>query len=280
MRPDYGFIVTPWSIRGYESVHGAITTVIGLGLLGGVLLVLSPKAEEQSAGTWMVVYMVAAPTIIAAVFAREPDGGATTWALDFNPVMLILAGLLVGAILAKPGQTHLKPRIKFLSTRAGSIVGGLAAYAIAFAVLSVFLMGNRVELVVWVWVLLITGLPAILAVITAPRELAATRMLILVSAVALPTVALASGAIRQTLIRVQAELGATSQYKDTQVTSGYLWAVAGIGLVILSAIGVWAKRRDFILNVTRARRQREAAEESSREIEAALGAAGQPAAAQ
>ncbi|MGI9667532.1 MAG: hypothetical protein ACR2N2_10570, partial [Acidimicrobiia bacterium] len=55
-------------------------------------------------------------------------------------------------------------------------------------------------------------------------------------------------------------------YKDTQAAGG--WWLAGLGATILfvGAVGLWAKRRDVVAAIARARKQREAAETSAKEI--------------
>ncbi len=44
---------------------------------------------------------------------------------------------------------------------------------------------------------------------------------------------------------------------------------AGTFIVFVGAVGLWAKRRDIVAAIARAKKQREAAEESSREIQEA-----------
>jgi hypothetical protein len=64
-------------------------------------------------------------------------------------------------------------------------------------------------------------------------------------------------------------IGISAQYKDTQAALG--WWVAGFGAFVLfiGAVGLWAKRRDIVSALARARKQREAAEKSAREIQEA-----------
>lgn len=80
--------------------------------------------------------------------------------------------------------------------------------------------------------------------------------------------------LRNLLIDTQVEeLGVGSAYKDTQITSGLMIAWWGYIIVTFGAIGMWAKRRDQLISIRRAERQREAAEQSALELEAALEAA-------
>jgi len=84
-------------------------------------------------------------------------------------------------------------------------------------------------------------------------------------------IGLSAAAIREHLIGEQLTLtGITGQYKDTQITSGYFIALAGILLAFVGAVSLWAKRRDIISNEQRAEKQRAAAEASAAEIQRAL----------
>jgi protein-S-isoprenylcysteine O-methyltransferase Ste14 len=63
--------------------------------------------------------------------------------------------------------------------------------------------------------------------------------------------------------------GIGAQYKDTQAAAG--WWLAGFGtfVIFIGAVGLWAKRRDIVAAIARAKKQRKAAEISTREIEEA-----------
>jgi hypothetical protein len=112
-------------------------------------------------------------------------------------------------------------------------------------------------------------------------------MLIYATILGAAAVGFVGGAMRSTLIQVQTEtfeagveagldadlLFTPGRYQDTQITSGYFLANIGMLLIFIGAVTLWAKRRDHILNVQRADRQRMAAQMSAEEIQAAIDAA-------
>ena len=68
MFPTYRVLVDPWSIRGFDTVHGSINVAIGLALLGAVALTTWSRATERIPRIGIVVYMTLAATIIALVW--------------------------------------------------------------------------------------------------------------------------------------------------------------------------------------------------------------------
>ena len=54
------------------------------------------------------------------------------------------------------------------------------------------------------------------------------------------------------------------------MTSGWFLANLGAIIVLFASIAMWAKRRDYIISMQRAHKQRAAAEKSAAEIKAAI----------
>jgi uncharacterized membrane protein len=112
-----------------------------------------------------------------------------------------------------------------------------------------------------------------------PLNMGANRMFIVATVAVWATITFSAGAIRQTLVDVQLStdqsgdgsglFGLSAQYKDIQAASG--WWLAGVGATVtfVGAVAIWAKRRDLVAAIARARKQREAAETSTRELEEA-----------
>ena len=91
MSPAYRFLVDPWSIRGFETVHGAIAVAIGLALAALAAVTRSPKSVEPQPAATTVVASVIVATVIAFAFDPGTDVG-------FNAFLAIVFGLLLALI--------------------------------------------------------------------------------------------------------------------------------------------------------------------------------------
>ena len=135
------------------------------------------------------------------------------------------------------------------------------------------ILGVAATMETWMVVLLLLLLAAGLALSIRPADMAANRMLILISVLYWSLIVFSAGAIRETLVRLQTEteqlggtIGVSAQYKDTQAASGWWLAGFGATLLFVGGVGLWAKRRDVVAAIQRARKQRAAAEKSAKEI--------------
>lgn len=264
MRPDYGFIVEPWSMRGFDSVHGSIIASIGVLALVSFLLVNWSGAEKPLVGAGITLFIVAGATAIPAVFG----GGDYTITPGFAliAVVTLILGIVLYRIIGSLAKgTSLINNSWFRALLLIVLFGG-----IGFA-LNAAIGGQELSMPQWAAIGIVFVLLAAMSLAPEPRELAANRMLMFSSVVGAAAIALSAGAVRSTLVRLQQEaVGVPSQYRDTQVTSGHLLAVIGMVLVFFAAVALWARRRDMILTAARAAKQREAAEASAAEIAAAL----------
>ncbi len=264
MRPDYGFLVDPWSIRGYESVHGSIIVSIGVLALVSFLLVSWEKAEIPAIGAGITAFIAVGATAIPAAFGGG-DYSLTPGFPVIAVVTLILGLAVFRTIKSLLRKSTLSKKLWFM-TLLMIAVFGVIAVAVNAAI-----GGRRISVPQWVAIGVIFLLLGLLSVASEPRELAANRMLMFSSIVGAAAIALSAGAVRSTLVRFQMEAGGVpAQYRDTQVTSGHLIAVFGIVLVFFASVALWARRRDAILTAARVAKQREAAEASAAEIKAAL----------
>ncbi len=266
MAPDTTYIVNPWALRGYQSVHGSVTFTIGaIALIYGLISMLDIALKP----TWsrvMAVVMAAGVIAIAAIYGgpqRSMGGAVLGW------VMAVIAGYIVAKAVRNvlPSSWH----------SSGKNLIQLATLVVASLLLSVLLFGSAHTAAPWFWI----GIAALLALglsITGRHpQLAANRMLMFLSAGGWLAIALSAAAARTSLLDAQveksiAETGSrlVADYKDVQVTSGYFVALFGMLIVVIGSISLWAKRRDIIINAERAERQRAAAEASAAEIKAAL----------
>lgn len=269
MNPAYRFLVEPWSVRGFEIVHGAIALVIGLVLAALAAVIRNKRSTDRQPAITTVVATGVIAVIIAFAFDPGDRVGFNAFlALVFAFILALIGMRLVQRRLMRDLPFGSKPKtsVSFLSWLVGFVVLGVILIAVSEAIDSFS---------VPVTVLLVFLLLGLLSVATAPIELAATRMLIYSTVLAGATIGLSGGAIRATLIRVQLEeTGLSGQFKDTQVTWGYFLANIGIALAFFGAVALWARRRDALQAAARIAAQRAAAEASAAEIAAARAKAG------
>lgn len=263
MRPDYQFIVNPWSIRGYETVHGWVHLAIGVSALVAIFLVAWKGSENTAAAAGISLLMVAAAVVIAA-FAGSDD-------YEITPgfPLVALASIVIGTILYRLslralGAWQQSRRFWFRS------LALLVSIGVAAIVVNATIGGKELTFTPALGIGIAMFILALFAMSGEPRQLAANRMLMFSALAGAFAITVSAGAVRSTLRRLQVETsGISAEYLDTQVTWGHLMGVFGLILVFIASVGLWARRRDTIITAQRARRQREAAEASAAEIRAA-----------
>lgn len=264
VNPDYGFIVSPWSLKGYETVHGWVFVALAIGLLIGGMLVLWEVSSAGLTRLGVLAYFIVAGTIIAFTFAPS----STT--ISIGPVLGIAMALFFALIVFRFTTTTIAKAVPFLGR--GWVKGLLllVMWAIIGLILWVTVVDKELTLDTTIAVFAMLTLLAVYASAAEPRGLAANRMLIYTTMIAMLVVVCSAGAIRSTLIRLQLEAnGVAAEYREVQVSLGWFIAVFGILVLFTGAVGLWAKRQDLLVALTRARRQRAAAEKSAAEIKAA-----------
>ena len=262
--PEYNFLITPWSLRGYDVDHGEVFLVASILLLIGALATTWEGTLRTSVSAAITAYFVIAGTVFAAIYGEQ----------EITVDLTVVASVFLSFIIASSVSLSLR---SLLGERVGlfrrALPVGLVLFVFFVALFSFTILGVEVTMTTWLVVLLVWLLFAGLALSIQPTNMAANRMLILASVFYWGLITFSAGAIRQTLIQVQQEteqvggvIGVSAQYKDTQAASG--WWVAGLGATVLfvGAVGLWAKRRDVVAAIQRARRQRAAAEKSAQEI--------------
>lgn len=259
MNPATSYVVEPWSQRGYESIHGSVTFTIGALLFLAGLLTIWERSKEPMFSRLIAVAMGAGAIGIAAIYGTDDKtmgGGFLGW------VIALLGGYVIRSVV-KPFIPETNTTVRSLISLGVLIVGTVGLYAA--------LLGRESDALPVVWVTIGAVVLVGLAVTGKPAALAANRMLIFSVVAAGAAIGLSAAASRNNLLDAQLELDTiVGQYKDTQITSGYFIALFGILLAFVGAVSLWAKRRDIIINQQRAERQREAAEASAAEIQAAL----------
>lgn len=263
MKPDYRYIVEPWSIRGYETTQGWVIFAAA----AAVLVLAVPLSLRWMKGGIVESLLVAgAATAFATVVpivANAPDqepGGVIVWGLA------VLLGLAVVAAA-----------VRFLPRDLAGSWRNLASFGI-FASMTVLaglvvydrLLGSR-RVPLWVLVLILMLTLSVLVAARPPHELAPYRVLLIGVTLAWVVALICAGAVRSTLFRLQFEqMGIAADHRDIQIASGILLAWAGGLLAFAGCVALWARRRDELQEHSRAGQQLAVAALSATELEEAV----------
>ena len=273
LKPDYNFLIEPWSLRGFEVPQGWAIAAMGALLLIGGLLVSWEGSLKPSISVAVTTYLVAAATGLTAFFTVGTERAVT------DITVQTVSGIIIAAFLAASISLSLRSLLK---DKSALFKRALPIFAILFVVFAIFIStiaGSQVSIQTWVLVLIIFLVMAGLSISIRPVDVAANRMMIFTAVAAWGVIILSAGAIRQGLISAQTAFvqsngvsGVSAQYKDVQTAGG--WWLAGLGITVawVGAIGLWAKRRDIVAARARAKKQRTAADTSAQEIQDAYDA--------
>ena len=269
MKPDYNFLVQPWSLRGYEMTHGWVIVTMGALLLITGILTSWEGSGKPAVSAAVTMVLVVAATGFTAFFTIDTERATTDMTIE--PV----SGMIISILLAASISLSLRSLLRDKSVVFKRAFPMFVVLFVIFSItISATLVGSRLALQTWVLVLIVFLVMAGLSISIRPAAVAANRMMIFTTVAAWAVVVLSAGAIRQNLVSAQKAFiysdGATAisaQYKDVQTAGG--WWLAGFGITVawVGAIGLWAKRRDIVAAMARARKQRAAAEESAQEIQ-------------
>lgn len=263
--PSYNFIVEPWALRGYDTDQAQVFLAASILMLIGGITTTWEGALRKPVSAAITAYFVIAATAFAAVY------GSTTVTIDLTAVANTVISFIIASSVALSLRSLLGERIRLFKR---ALPVGLLLFVVSLVIFHFTILGREVTTTTWVIVLVGFLLAAGLALSIQPADMAANRMLILASVMFWALIVFSAGAIRETLVQVQMTTlqpngvtGIAAQYKDTQAASG--WWVAGFGgtVIFVGAVGLWAKRRDVVAAIQRARRQRAAAEKSAKEIQ-------------
>ena len=261
VRPNYRFVISPWSLRGYQTTQGTVIVAIAALLLALlVVLGLGIVKEKRSHALILTGVVTALATIVTALSdAKDVDLGGLG-ALLFSVVGAAAIDTLVNRFII-PQRLSVRVRrpvriVLWLVSLFGLLIGVLGPFF-------------DTTTPMWQVILLAYLLIAVLAVFRHPESLTQWRLLIN-SLTAVWLVSLTSAAsLRQTLLRLQLEEnGVAAELLDVQITAGLLIAWLGGLIAMVGAVGLWAKRRERIDATDRARRQIAAARESEEEYTA------------
>ena len=266
MKPDYGFFVEPWSLKGTATNYAAVFASIGVALLVASVVVRSKVSERSTVSPAISAGIGITAVVITAAFADSSKtiGISGLGAIIVSMVLARAIVRLVARYTTLLGDSTERPTGAQVWIQRAIVTVGFLVVFLAFRAANLQLSPVR-------FVAVVATIIVAISVIKDPVELASNRTLILASLMALAVLAASAGGIRSNLISEQVLAGGiAAKYKDAQATGGYLFAVGGAALVLMGSISMWAQRRDLIVNNRRIKKQREAAEKSKRELEAAL----------
>lgn len=264
MNPDYRFLVQPWALRGTELTQGTVFIVLGVLLLVVGMVTAWEGSVSPAVSAGVVAFVVIAATVVAFVFADKD------FAFTFTPVftglisMLLAAGVAMALRSLLGAKNGLFKRALPLFFVAWAIVGGLMA---------VTLINVDIEVPTWQSIFVVFLAIGALSLAIRPANMGANRMLIIGTVAVWATIIASAGSMRQSLVDAQVAFvypdgatGLSAAYQDTQAAGG--WWIAGFGVTVafVGAVGMWARRRDLVATIARAKRQRAAAEVSAKEI--------------
>ncbi len=264
MNPDYRFLVEPWALRGTELTQGTVFLVLGALLMFVGAVTAWEGSLRPAVSASIVAFVVIAATVVAFVFADKD------FSFTFSPVstgilsLLLAAGVAISLRSLLGGKSGLFKRALPVFVVVWIVIGGLMA---------VTLMNTTVAMPTWQTVFVVFLTIGALAVAIRPLDMGANRMLIVSTVAVWITIIASAGAMRQALVDAQLEFvfpdgttGLAAAYKDTQAAGGWWLAGLGVTVAFVGAVGMWARRRDLVATIARAKRQRAAAEVSAREI--------------
>jgi len=259
--PEYGYLVEPWSLRGYELTQGWAYFAIGAALLLLGLLASPKRAVDPKYSASVVAVAVVVGTVIAFAFGPE------TVSLTFSGLVIALLTIVLTLMAYRTFKSLLLPRVPVLDRFFVRALIGIAMAVVIYLLISSTVGGNEVSMNPGVAAFLGLALLGLFALATPPHGLAANRIVIYLSVLGGAIITLSGGSLRTSLIDAQTEaIGVAAQYKDVQVGYGWFLAIFGIVVMFVGAVALWATRRDIIIARARAREQREAAEKSAQEI--------------
>ena len=170
MHPQTSYLIEPWSLRGFQSIHGSVIFTIGALILVSGLLTTFEFSLKASYSRAIAALIAVGAIGVAAIYGtddRVMGGGVIGWAL----------ALLAGYILRKAVAKVLPNLLPDLSSTIHSLIG-LGVLVLGAFLFNLLLFGGERTAKPWVWVAIVAVLGLGLAVVGQHAELSANRMLI------------------------------------------------------------------------------------------------------
>lgn len=259
VRPDYPFLVSPWSMRGYEFTQGLVIAACSAAILVLALLLSRGVVKETTAHAAGVVAFV-------TLFATGVGIATGIDGVVVGGLGLIMLAFLGASVLGIVGaRFYAEGTAKWIRNASKVGIWLVGTAAILLGILRPLFGGKERPL--WLVLLVVFAILGTFTLLRPPRALAPWRSVInSIFAVWIIATTMASS-LRAELSQLQfATNGVGAEVTDIGITSGVLIAWGGGLLALVGAIGLWAKRRDEIAAHERARRQQEAARESEKQL--------------
>lgn len=263
MKPDYRYLIQPWSIRGFETPQGWVIMASALAVLALAVPLSLRLLKGKLLDSLIVAAVITLFATLLPVVAGAPDqepGGVVVWGLA---LLLALAVVAVVSRFLPEGFSGARRRLSLIGVFAAILVlAGLLLYG--------QILGTR-TVPLWVLVLILMLTLDVLMLARPPRELASYRLLLIGVVLTWVVALVCAGSLRSTLLRLQLEnMGIAAEYRDIQITSGILLSWAGGLLAFAGTVALWARRRDELEEHSRAGEQLAVARASAIELEQAV----------
>jgi hypothetical protein len=253
------FIITPWSIRGYETPQGRVILVSSVILAILAVLLVAGKIKANRAGTLTIT----GGLIVGAIAATFIGNARPTTVGGIGVVVLSMVGAaLVAAAAMRTVGFKVADRYRRWVR--------LGVWLLALPLMIYFVIGETVgglQRPTWLVLTVALALLGGVVVFRNPPQLGPYRMLIIgAAAIMLVAISMAT-AVRIQLTNLQfANWETAADLREVQITWGIFMAWMGGALATMGAIGLWAGERDEVSAQNRARRQAEAARQSELEL--------------
>lgn len=253
------FIISPWSIRGYETPQGRVLLVSVAILAVVAILLVAGKIKADRAGTLTITGVLIAGAVAASFIGNARPttvGGVGVVVLSMIGASLVAAGVMrtIGSKVAERYRRWVR----------------LGAWLLSLPLMIYVVIGATVGGIQRpTWLVLAVGLALVGGVIwfRNPPQLGPYRMLIVGAAAILLVAISMATAVRVQLVGMQFALWETAaDLREVQITWGVFLAWMGGAIATMGAIGLWAGERDEVAAQNRARRQAEAARQSELEL--------------
>ena len=257
VKPNFRFLIDPWSFRGYEVTQGVVIAATAVVIAVLAVLLSYGILKETLAHSIIGVATLVGFAVVVAIITDANDVKI--------PFIIHIILSVVGAVVIRSLLEDFIPESWSKRRRATRIGIWLAGFLVTLFAVAGPLLQN--EQPFWIFIAVAGLIMGALAVFRPPQALAGWRMLIN-GIVAIWVMSMTmSASLRVTLEQAQLDTtGLTAEVKNLQITSGVLWAWFGGLVAFVGAVGLWAKRRDEIIAVERARKQQEAARESESQL--------------
>ncbi len=172
LKPDYNFLIQPWSLRGYETRQGWAILAMGVLLVIGGLLSAWEGSIRPAVSAGVTMFLVAAATGVAALFTIGTDRAVTNLTLE------TVSGLMISALLAASVSLSLRSMFRDKSVVFKRAMPVFVVLFVVFGLVASTVTGTQLAIQTWALVLIVFLAMAGLSISIRPIDVAANRMII------------------------------------------------------------------------------------------------------